>query len=157
MAIEAAPLNRATRFDAPFIVVCAVAVAACIVAYLQYQRAIQLTADLAAAKAHTREQATVLQAESKPDLPLSVGFRPAILGASLVMELRNNSASELEIAAVFSSDATGQLQRRNLVLPPNRIVNVGSSEGWAFAPGQRVTFSNASYRAVDVIVPPAKR
>jgi hypothetical protein len=178
MVSDAVSINRTPRFDMPFIVVCLVAVAASVVAYMQYQRATQLTAALATANdqsaqlhqqiahassqiqqqsAQMQQQVSELRAEAKPDLPLSVGFRPAILGTGLVMELRNNSASELEIAAVFSSEATGQHQQRNLVLPPNRIVQLGSSEGWAFEPGQRITFSNTNYRAAGFVVSPAKQ
>jgi hypothetical protein len=134
---------------------------------VQYQRAAQLTIALSAADtqstqlqqqlaqatAQMQRQAAQMQVEAKPDLPLSIGFRRAILGTGLVMELRNNAGSELEVAAVFISGATDQTQRRNLVLAPSRVVQFGSAEGWAFVPGQRIAFSNVNYRPAEIVVP----
>jgi hypothetical protein len=139
-----------------------------IIAYWQeHQQVMQSASALASANEHVSQlqqqvaqqandlqhQSTVIQAEAKPDLPLSIGFRRAILGTGLVMELRNNSGSQIEVGAAFTSEATGLTQQRNIVLPPNLVVQLGSSQGWAFVPGQRIVFRNVSYRPSEVVVP----
>ena len=167
MLSSTASIGRASRLDTPFIAVCLVAVTATVFAFLQHQKAIhladmlttandqsqQLRGQIAQLSTELRRESTQLTAEAKPDLPITMGFRPAILGQGLVMELRNNSGSDIEVAAVFSSDVTGQNQRRNLVLPANRILSFGSNEGWAFEPGQHVSLSNTSYRPGTWVVP----
>lgn len=159
--------SRSKTWEYAFLVAAAVAGAAIVIAYWQHQQVIQLTAALAAENnqsaqlqqqvaqqtADIQRQSTVIQAEAKPDLPLSVGFRPALFGTGLVMELRNNSGSQLEVAAAFSSEATGLTQQRNIVLAPNLVLQLGSAQGWAFVPGQRITFRNVHYRPAEVVVP----
>jgi len=151
-----------------------VAAIAIVAAYMQYQKVTRLSAALdrvnqqsaqlqqqvaqlqqenAQQGADLRQQSNTIVAEAKPDLPLSVRFRRAILSAGLVMELRNNSASQLEVAAAFTSAATGLTERREIVLPPNRIMQLGAAQGWAFADGQRIEFRNVSYRPAQVVVP----
>jgi len=173
--------GRSKTWEYAFLVAAAVAGAATVIAYWQHQQVIQLTGALATANnqsaqlqqqlastsnqsaqlqqqvaqqtADLQRQSTVIQAEAKPDLPLSVGFRPALFGTGLVMELRNNSGSQLEVAAAFTSEATGLTQQRNIVLAPNLVLQLGSAQGWAFVPGQRITFRNMNYRPAEIVVP----
>lgn len=118
------------------LVVAAIAVG---VGYLRYQKEQQLSAAVA-------QQAATIQAEAKPDLPLSVGFRRALIGTGRVLVLRNNSASDLDLAVIVRSDATGLVQRRELDVPANRVIQLGPAQGWSFAPGQRVVFRNVGFR-----------
>ena len=168
--------QRSKVWEYTFLIAAVVAGTAIVIAYWQHQQVVQLTADLAAANnrattlqqqvevassqvaqqtADLQRQSKIIQAEAKPDLPLSIGFRRAILGTGLVMELRNNSASQLEVAAAFTSEATGMTQQRNIVLPPNIVMQFGSAQGWAFVPGQRIMFKNVNYRPAEVVVPQA--
>ena len=109
------------------------------------QKASQQTAAL-------QSQSSVIQAEAKPDLPLSVGFRAALLGTGRVMILRNNSGRYLDLAVIVTSTATGLVQRREVGLPANRVVQLGSAQGWSLVPGQRVVFRNADFRPGAVVV-----
>lgn len=173
--------QRSRAWEYASLVASVVAVVALAAAYWWHQQVIQLTGDLAAANgqlqtlqqqlaaannqsislqqevtqqdADLRRQSNVIQAEAKPDLPLSIGFRKAFLGPGLVMELRNNSGAQLEIAAAFTSPATGLTQQRSIVLPSNVVMQFGSAQGWAFVAGQRITFRNVNYRPAEVAVP----
>lgn len=94
-----------------------------------------------------------LMQATKPDLPVSLGFRPALLGSGLVGVFKNTSSSSLEVAAIFSSPATGSRQEANLVIPPNGVKEIGHAEGWPFAPGQHIKLTNNRYRTAEYEVP----
>jgi hypothetical protein len=69
------------------------------------------------------------------------------------MELRNSSGSQLEVAAAFTSPATGLTQQRSIVLPSNVVMQFGAAQGWAFVAGQHITFRNVNYRPGEFVVP----
>jgi len=97
-------------------------------------------------------QARLVEAE-KPSLPIALTFRPALMGSGLVGMFRNVSSSQLEIAATFSSQATGMLRQANLVIPANATKEIGHAEGWAFASGQHVQLTNIRFRPAVYEVP----
>lgn len=117
------------------------------------QNAAQLQGQVAQLQQQAAQSAVQLQQEAKPDLPVTISFRRALLGSGMVATFKNVGASPLEVAAIFVSQATGQQQRRNLVLPPNIIQEIGPAQGWPFAPGQRVLLSNANFRPKEAVVP----
>jgi hypothetical protein len=98
-------------------------------------------------------QVKTLQQESKPDLPVTVSFRRAILGGGLVARFRNNTALQLEIAALFISPSTGQRSQTQLVLGPGQTQEVGSLQGWQFIAGQQIQLSNTGFRPIVISVP----
>lgn len=102
------------------------------------------------AQATTDEQhlQTQLAAEARPDLPVSVQFRKALLGPGLVGVFRNDSGKTLEFTLDLQSDVTGHHVRRAVVLNPNQFIEIGAKQGWPFAPGQRITLENPAYRTV---------
>jgi hypothetical protein len=127
-----------------------VAVGAGMLAYTQHNAVTALTAQLAAAtkdaeQAHN-EATAKLTAEARPDLPVSLSFRRALLSAGLVGVFRNTSANELEFTLDLDSAATGRHVRKAVVLNPNSVLEIGAQQGWAFALGQRVTLNNPAYR-----------
>lgn len=112
-----------------------------------------LDATLAEANARISDVNAALQQASKRDLPVSVSFRPALLGSGLVATFKNNSSQTLEVAAVFSSPSTGQQKQTNLVIPPSGVQEIGYAEGWPFAAGNHVTLTNNEFRSSEYIVP----
>jgi len=169
MVSEVAVSQRSRGWEYGCLIASVVAGVALVISYSQHQQVVQLSTQLAAANgqsdklqrqvsvqaADLQRQSSVIQAEAKPDLPISVGFRSAFLGppGALVMEIRNNSGAELEVAAIFSSNATGLTQQRDIALAPNVVTQLGSSQGWAFVPGQRIAFRNANFRPAEYVVP----
>jgi hypothetical protein len=89
-----------------------------------------------------------LAAEARPDLPINLSFRKALLNPGLVAVLRNTSSRELEITLDVESSVSGQRIRRAVVINPNGVWEFGAQEGWPFAPGQRVTLNNPAYRPI---------
>jgi hypothetical protein len=69
-----------------------------------------------------------------------------MLSAGLVGVFRNTSSQELEFTLDLESPATGRHVRRAIVLNPNGFLEIGAQQGWAFAPGQRITLNNPTYR-----------
>ncbi len=119
-------------------------------AYMERSEVNALTAQLAAQTTAQQQQLqsaeTRLAAESRPDLPVTLGFRQAMLSAGLVGVFRNTSGQELEFTLDLESPATGQRVRKAVVLNANGILEIGAQQGWAFAPGQRVMLNNPAYR-----------
>ena len=93
-----------------------------------------------------------LAAETRPDLPVNLSFRKALMSAGLVGVFRNTSGKELEFTLDLESPATGQLVRKAVVLNSNRAVEIGAQQGWAFAPGQRITLNDPAYRPLQFTV-----
>lgn len=121
--------------------------------YTESQRADALQGAFDTANARLIEVNAALQEASKRDLPISVSFRPALLGSGLVATFKNNSSRTLEVAAVFSSSSTGQQRQTNLVIPSLGVQEIGHVEGWSFAAGHHVTLTNNEFRPIEYIVP----
>jgi hypothetical protein len=134
-----------------------VAVGALLWGLNERQNVSALTAELNSA--HSTNQSLVneanakLHALSKHDLPVNVSFHPALLGNGLVATFKNNSGNQLEVAAVFISESTGQTKETNLVLPASDTQEIGYAQGWAFAKGQHVKLSNGNFRPAEYVVP----
>jgi hypothetical protein len=57
---------------------------------------------------------------------------------------------------VFISADTGAQKEANLVIPPNGgIQEIGTAQGWPFAPGQHIRLTNSHFRSVEYVVPEA--
>jgi hypothetical protein len=149
-------------------------------AYLEHSAATALTAQLAAMTADSQQahkEATTLRdqlaaaqnqvsneqqrlqsteanlaAEARPDLPINLSFRKALLNPGLVAVLRNTSSRELEITLDVESAVTGRRIRRAVVINPNGVWEFGAQEGWPFAPGQRITLNHPAYRPIVQVV-----
>jgi hypothetical protein len=114
-------------------------------------------ADVTAAQATAEQQQlqtteAKLAAEARPDLPVNLTFRKALLNAGLVGVFRNTSSKELEFTIDLESAATGRHIRKAVVLNPNAILQIGAHEGWPFAPGQRYSLNNPAFRPVAGVV-----
>jgi hypothetical protein len=90
--------------------------------------------------------------QAKPELPISVSFRPAILGQGLVAQFRNNSGAALEVELTLNRPATNTYQREVLELPAG-LTEIGPLQNWTFVPGQQVKLANVSFRPLEFTVP----
>ena len=101
-----------------------------------------------AQQAHTQASAEqqLLVKEARPDLPITMGFRPSLLGNGKVAVIQNISNSEIEVTMDVVSPATGLTFHRALVIDAHRVQQLGKAEGWEFAAGQQVRLNNPKYR-----------
>jgi hypothetical protein len=110
---------------------------------------VKYTMDLRSEIIATRNQLARLQMQSnelaKPDLPVRVGLRRALLASGLVLTMQNASGSDLPITATFGRPGAAP-QTRELVLPANGVKQIGENDGWAFAAGDSVVLSNPNFR-----------
>jgi uncharacterized RDD family membrane protein YckC len=86
--------------------------------------------------------------ETRPELPLRVSFRDCLLGEGKRAVLQNLSDDPLVVVLDVQSPLTGAHFRRTFVINARCYGQVGQSQGWPFAPGQRVTVTNPQYRPI---------
>ncbi|MDX1914190.1 MAG: hypothetical protein SFU55_01295 [Methylophilus sp.] len=89
-------------------------------------------------------QATA-QLAKKPELPINVSYRQALMGDGLVAQFTNNSDRFLSIVATFLNPTTNQHMTTRLDLAPRAIKEVGHLEGWTFSSGDQLTIKNNDY------------
>lgn len=90
---------------------------------------------------------------SKPDMPVSVSFRPALLDNSLVARFRNKSDRHLTVVVKFENRTLNQQMSSYIVLGPRETKEIGWLEGWAFMSGEYITMSHEDYSTKTVRVP----
>jgi hypothetical protein len=120
---------------------------------MEFQQAQRFAELLGKERRQSASLQTSLAEAAKPDLPLMISFRPAILGNGLVAVFRNTSSTQLEVAAAFSSEATGIRRGASMVIPANAVTEIGYAQGWAFAAGQRIRLTNGEFRPAEYQVP----
>jgi hypothetical protein len=91
------------------------------------------------------QRAAQVLAFAKPDLPVRVGLRRALLGAGMVLTVRNISRSDLPVTATFARPGAPP-ETRELVIPPNGVREIGRLQGWEFLPGDSVALQNPTFR-----------
>ncbi len=89
---------------------------------------------------------------TKPDLPIAVGFRQAMMGPGLVARFANKSDRHLSIVARFNNPTTGDSKAFRLDLAPNVMSDFGHMEGWTFASGDTITLEHNDYSPISVNV-----
>jgi hypothetical protein len=127
------------------------------IAALVILAAIGLLVVVVALKGPSAEQkkaaAEAAKEAAKPNLPVMVGKRAAILGPGLVIQFKNISPSSLSALATFENPTTGQTKTFNLTLDPNIQVEIGHAEGWTGHSGDKVSMYSAKYRRGMWVVP----
>jgi uncharacterized RDD family membrane protein YckC len=83
---------------------------------------------------------------SRPELPVRLSFRDALIGPDKRAVLENLSDDALEVVLDVKSPVTGAHFSRTFVINPRSFGQVGRAQGWPFAPGQLVTVSNPQFR-----------
>lgn len=114
----------------------------------------KLGAENAALKAQLATQASQIAAQGealreqlakKPDLPVTVTYRKALIGAGYVAVIQTTVKEEIPLIAVVSSQALGTTKRFELHVSPQAPTQLGHSEGATFENGDVLTLENANY------------
>lgn len=90
---------------------------------------------------------------SKPELPVAVSFRNAVLDKSLVAQFHNNSDTTMKVVVEMSSRTTDQSKKAELVIGGKAMTEVGWAEGWRFVSGESIRIHHSDYRDVKIKVP----
>lgn len=90
---------------------------------------------------------------ARPEMPIEISYRSAILGPGIVAIFKNVSGRHLAVVATFSNPTLKKTQSYRLDLSPNNILEFGHSEGWVFASGDTVGITHNDYKNLNVVIP----
>jgi hypothetical protein len=85
-------------------------------------------------------------------LPVSISYRRAAFDYSLVAQIHNNSNATRKVRVTIESPTAGQQNRRLVIIPPRRTIEIGWFEGWPLVSGEQVRVHQYGYKdVVDVV------
>lgn len=91
--------------------------------------------------------------EAKPELPIEMNYRGALMGIGLVVSFKNASDRHLAVVATFYNPTLKKEESYRLDLAPQITQEVGYAEGWAFASGDSVKIIHNEYKTKIVKLP----
>jgi hypothetical protein len=98
------------------------------------------------ASAQRKQEEAVRIEQSKPQLPIDVGYRKAVMGPGLVVQLKNNSERDLAVLMTVENPTTNQEKTFRVDVSPKEVSEVGHLEGWTFASGDSIKVIHADYK-----------
>lgn len=106
-------------------------------------------------KEEVRKEYERVQAEyeARPELPIEIHYREALLGPGLVAIFKNTSDRHLAVVATFYNPTLQKEGNYRLDLAPQVTQEVGHSEGWAFASGDTIKIVHNEYKTKTVELP----
>ena len=93
------------------------------------------------------------QERSLPPLPIEVGFREAIMGPGLVLQVKNTSNSSITALVTLNNPTMQQEKSYRLDIPARTITEVGHKEGWVLAHGDKLKIYNEQYQSWSGSIP----
>ena len=91
--------------------------------------------------------------DAPESVPVTVAFLHALLGPSLIAQMKNQSKQTLSVLVAVVNPTTGVRRTFAIVMQPHGYKNIGHMEGWPFASGDRMLLRNASFTDIAVQVP----
>lgn len=89
----------------------------------------------------------IIAAASLPEVAVTVGFRPALLGSGLVARVNNISGKSIPLTLEAKRPTSGQSKIFNVVVDNGSFVEIGHREGWSFVNGDTITVSQPEHKA----------
>lgn len=89
----------------------------------------------------------------KQDLPVSVSFRKAAVGSSIVAQIHNNSDATIKVLVEARSPTTGEAKKAEFVIGAKKMREFGWAQGWQFVSGESLRIHEADYADLTVKVP----
>ncbi len=93
------------------------------------------------------------QLARKPNLPITLGFREALLGSGLVAVVETVEKKPLTVLVSLESAALGTKKSKEVRLRHDGINELSYSDGMTIELGDKLTFENSSYSAVEFTAP----
>jgi hypothetical protein len=84
--------------------------------------------------------------QRKPEIPVKVGYRKAVLGPGLVLLMENKSERHLAVLLTVANPTTKQQKSFRVDVSPKQTAEVGHLEGWTFASGDSLKIAHTDYR-----------
>ena len=84
---------------------------------------------------------------SKPEVPVIVTYRESLLGQGLVLQLNNQTNTQLTVTLVVNNEEKNYRKEGAINIPPNGQVEIGWLEGWRFESGETVTISHPNFKS----------
>jgi hypothetical protein len=100
-----------------------------------------------------RMKKEIAEYEARPEMPIELTYREAMLGPGLVVIFKNISDRHLSVVANFKNPTLNMSEAFRLDLSPNQIKEVGHAEGWAFASGDLIKVEHNEYKALTRSLP----
>lgn len=91
---------------------------------------------------------------SNPDIPIKVECRNSLIGAGMVIIVKNQSDKDLVLDLSCENSATNQKMAFTIHLSANQTRELGWRElNWQFEPGEMVSFRCPGYKTVRKRMP----
>ena len=89
---------------------------------------------------------TIHEYESRPEMPIELNYRKALMGPGLVIVFKNTSTRHLSMAATFVNPTLKKEENYRLDLSPGIVKEIGHIEGWAFSSGDVIKLTHNEYK-----------
>lgn len=91
--------------------------------------------------------------QSLPLLPVEIGFRDALTGPGLVLQVKNTSDQAIVTLVTLNNPTMRQEQSFRLDIPANGTTEVGHKEGWVLAHGDTLKIFNEQFQSWSGSIP----
>jgi len=91
--------------------------------------------------------------EARPEMPIEVSYRSALLGPGLVISMKNKSTRHLSLVATFLNPTLNKEEGYRIDVSPNEVKEIGHAEGWAFSSGDVIKISHKDYKTITQSLP----
>jgi hypothetical protein len=86
-------------------------------------------------------------------LPVTTTFESAVLSSGWTARIENQSDQTLTVLANLVNPTSGATRSIAITMPPHGATQIGRTQGWAFASGDRILLHNESFADVAIQVP----
>lgn len=90
---------------------------------------------------------------NRPELPISLQHRAAMLDDSRVIKITNISTNNIRVIATFERPQTGEVKTETLNLAGNDAISIGQLEGWGFKSGDIITLKSDKFKSWKGSIP----
>ncbi len=106
-------------------------------------------------KENVREkyERTTKEYEARPEMPVDLNYRSALMGPGLVIVMKNTSARHLSVVATFLNPTLNKEESYRIDISPRSVKEIGHAEGWAFFSGDVIKIIHNEYKTKLIKLP----
>jgi len=91
--------------------------------------------------------------EARPEMPVELSYRSALMGPGLVIVMKNTSARHLSVVATFLNPTLNKEESYRIDISPSSVKEVGHAEGWAFSSSDVIKLIHNEYKTKILKLP----